>query len=186
VRYNRHSKLAGRHAFLSPSGYHWLGYSDERLVERFTTARASQRGTELHQFASDAIRLGIELPENGETLNTYVNDAIRYNMEPELSLYYSDNCFGHADALGFEGGLLRIHDLKTGTFPSSVKQLEVYAALFCLEYIVTPHEIDLELRIYQSDEVQSFSPFPETIVHIIDKIVRFDQMIEDLKGASQW
>ena len=186
MNFNSHSRLEGRHAFLSPSQYHWINYSEERLADRYSTARKAQRGTELHLFAHEAIRLGIKLPDDGSTISMYVNDAIGYKMQVEQPLYYSDNCFGHADTLAFRTALLRVHDLKTGDTPASAHQLEVYAALFCLEYIITPHEIDFELRIYQNNEVSSFVPFPETIVHIMDKIVLFDQRIEELKEVGAW
>jgi len=116
----------------------------------------------------------------------YVNDGIGYKMQVEQPLYYSDNCFGHADTLAFLQGKLRIHDLKTGVIPGSIQQLQVYAALFCLEYIITPHEIEIELRIYQNNDVACFEPYPETIVHIMDKIVLFDQRIEELKEVGTW
>ena len=186
MNFNSHSQLLGRHAFLSPSNYHWINYSEQRLAERYTTARAAQKGTELHAFAHEAIRLGIQLPAITETLNMYVNDAIMYHMQVEQALYFSDNCFGHADTLSFDHGLLRIHDLKTGVIPSSVQQLLVYAALFCLEYIISPHEIELELRIYQSNEVSCYDPYPESIVRIMDKIVLFDQRIEEIKEVGAW
>ena len=181
MRFTNHSHLAGRHSFLSPSNYHWIRYSDEQLQARYSSAQAARRGTELHQFASEAIRLGIYLPEEPLTINMYVNDALNFGMAPEQPLYYSENCFGHADAVGFQDGLLRIHDLKTGVTPGSPHQLEVYAALFCLEYIQTPFEIEFELRIYQNNEVQYYSPYPETIMHIMDKIMRFDQMINEMR-----
>lgn len=184
MNFNTHSKLEGKHAFLSPSNYHWINYSDERLVERYDTARQAAKGTELHNFAMKAIRLGIKLPEDGSTLSMYVNDAIGYKMAVEQPLYYSDNCFGHVDAICFRNGLLRIHDLKTGVTPASAHQLEVYAGLFCLEYIISPHEIDFELRIYQNNEVAAFTPFSETIVHRMDKIVKFDQLIEEMKEVA--
>jgi hypothetical protein len=76
---------------------------------------------------------------------------------------------------------LRIHHLKTGVVDGSEHQLEVYAALFCLEYIMTPHEIEIELRIYQSDEIRVFNPYPETIARIMEKIIMFDQAIEEMK-----
>lgn len=186
MNFNRHSQLEGRHAFLSPSQYHWLNYSEERLTERYTTARAAQRGTQLHMFAKEAILLGIRLPDDGSTLSMYVNDAIGYKMAVEQHLYYSDNCFGQADTIVFREYKLRIHDLKNGATPASPHQLEIYAALFCLEYIVSPHEIDVELRIYQNNDVACFEPYPETIVHIMDKIVLFDQKIEELKEVGRW
>lgn len=184
--FNRHSNLDGKHAFLSPSQYHWLNYSPEKLESRFVNAMAARRGTELHQFAHDAIRLGVRLPDDSTTLNAYVNDALGYKMSTEQPLFYSRNCFGTADAIAFRNSLLRVHDLKTGSIPGSHHQLEVYAALFCLEYVVSPMDIEFELRIYQTDEVRYFEPFPETIVHIMDKIIEFDQRLEQLREEEAW
>jgi Protein of unknown function (DUF2800) len=186
MNFNEHSDLAGKHAFLSPSNYHWINYSEEKLADRYVAARAAQKGTELHLFAHEAIRLGIKLPETEETLNLYVNDAIGYKMATEQPLFFSPNCYGHADCICFRDGLLRIHDLKTGHVDASFHQLEVYAALFCLEYIITPFEIEIELRIYQHDDIQITVPFPEAIARIMEKIVTFDQMIEELKLKGAW
>lgn len=140
-----------------------------------------QRGNELHAFAHEAIRLGIKLPRNTTTLNMYVNDAIGFRMSPEQILFYSQNCFGTADAIGFKKDLLRVHDLKTGTIPGSARQLEVYAALFCLEYRMNPFEIGVELRIYQSNEVQVYLADPDDLMHLMDKIIVFDRRIEEIK-----
>jgi hypothetical protein len=182
--FNEHSRLVGQHAFLSASGYHWINYEPEKLAERWLNAQAAQRGTELHAFACQAIRLGIRLPKTNRTLNAYVNDAIGYRMVPEQVLFYSPNCFGTPDTLGFEKNLLRVHDLKTGQIPGSMHQPEIYAAMFCLEYNYKPGEIGIELRIYQNDEVQVSNPDVDVIAHIMSKIIVFDQMIEDfqLKG----
>jgi hypothetical protein len=144
-------------------------------------AMAARRGTELHEFAHDAIRLGIKLPRSQKTLNMYVNDAIGYRMTPEQVLFYSRNSFGTADAISFRSGLLRIHDLKNGITPTSEHQLEIYAALFCLEYRMKPFEIEMELRIYQSDEVRVYEGDPDVITHIMDRIVVFDRRIEELR-----
>lgn len=182
--FNQHSELAGKHAFLSPSSYHWLNYDDQKLMARFVAARAAMRGTDLHAFAHEAIRLGVKLSRSNQSMSTYVNDALAYGMVTEQVLYYSDNCFGTADTIGFRRGKLRIHDLKTGISPTSEKQLEVYAALFCLEYGVNPFEIDAELRIYQRDEIRVFEPPPELIVSIMDKIVDSDHKIEMIKEAN--
>jgi hypothetical protein len=179
--FRQHSNIAGRHAFLSPSNYHWINYQPEDLDNRFVTSMAAQRGTELHAFAHQAIRLGVKLPQRRTTLNMYVNDAIGYRMTPEQPLFYSENCFGHADTISFKRNLLRVHDLKTGVTPASVHQLEVYAALFCLEYAFKPFDIEIELRIYQSDEVISYEADPNDIYHIIDKIVTFDKRINELR-----
>lgn len=180
--FNRHSLLEGRHAFLSASKYHWIRYSEEKLANSYETAKATQRGTELHEFAAEAIRLGIKLPNTKATLNAYVNDAIGYRMTPEQILVYSDNAFGTADAISYRKNKLRIHDLKTGVSPVSVEQLYIYNAFFCLEYGLKPFEIDTELRIYQNDDVGIFVPDPDEITHIMDRIVTFDALIENIKA----
>jgi hypothetical protein len=181
MNFTQHSNLAGRHAFLSASNYHWINYDEDKLDRVFWTNAAAQRGTELHALAHQLIRLGVRLPDTEKTLNQYVNDAIGFRMTSEQILYYSDNCYGTADTIGFRNNKLRIHDFKSGTTPASVHQLEVYAALFCLEYRFKPIEIDIELRIYQTDEVQIYLPDPDTIFHIIDKIRVFSKRIDYLK-----
>lgn len=181
--FNQHSGLVGKHAFLSPSSYHWLNYNDQQLEARFYTVMAARRGSDIHALAHEAIRLGIKLSKANQALSTYVNDAIGYRMNCEQILYYSDNCFGTADTICFRRNKLRIHDLKTGIVATSQKQLEVYAAIFCLEYEVSPFDIEIELRIYQRDEIRIFDPPPEVIGEIMQKIIDFDQQIEAIKEA---
>jgi hypothetical protein len=179
--FNKHLDLVGQHAFLSASKYHWINYEDDKLDRAFTASMAARRGTELHLFAHEAIRLGVKLPKSPKTLHLYVNDAIGYRMVPEQVLYYSENAFGTADTIAFRRNTLRIHDLKTGVTPCSVHQLEVYAALFCLEYRFKPFDISIELRIYQNNEVQVYDADPDTIVHIMDKIKSFDERIKIIR-----
>lgn len=181
MNFNEHGQLRGCHAFLSASKYHWINYDDEKLVTTYSNFLASQKGTKLHDFAAQCIELGQKLPKSKKTLNMYVNDAIGFHMTPEQVLYYSDNCFGTADAISFRNGLLRIHDLKTGVIPAHMEQLMVYAALFCLEYKMKPAEIGMELRIYQSDEIIVHEPEVDEIVPIIDKIISFDKLIQRIK-----
>lgn len=183
MRFNQHLEISGKHAFLSPSNYHWLNYDLDKLTARFYSARSAQRGTDLHNLAHEAIRLGIPLDESNAALATYVNDAIALGMACEQPLYYSENCFGTADTIRFWVELMRlqIHDLKNGITPTSPKQLEVYAGIFCLEYEADPFELEIELRIYQRDEVRVFFPAPETIQSIMDKIIRFDEHIRDIR-----
>lgn len=183
--FNRHLHLEGKHAYLSASKYHWIRYSEEKLIDNFLNMRAARRGTELHNLASELIRLGVKLPNNKQTLNHYVNDAIGYRMTPEQTLVYSDNAFGTADAIAFRKNKLRIHDLKTGITPASPEQLEIYAAFFCLEYGVKPFEIDIELRIYQNDECLIFDPDRDSIFHIMDRVVTFDKIIDNVKLETQ-
>jgi predicted RecB family nuclease len=183
--FNRHSELRDKHAFLSPSNYHWVNYTDEKLEARYTAAQASRRGTDLHNLAHEAIRLGVKLSKANKAIATYVNDGIGYKMSCEQPLYYSDNCFGHADTIAFRRAKLRIHDLKTGISPTKEKQLEVYAAIFCLEYGISPFDIEIELRIYQGEEVRVYEPYAETIANIMETIVDFDRQIEDMRNSDQ-
>ena len=184
MNFNRHSNLEGQHAFLGASKYHWINYSEDKVAEAYSKFLATQKGTVLHDFAARCISLGQKLPKSQKTLNMYVNDAIGYKMTPEQVLYYSENCFGTADAISFRNGLLRIHDLKTGEIPAHMEQLEIYAALFCLEYNVKPGDIEMELRLYQSDEILYNNPTAMDILPIMDKIITFDKVINKIKDSE--
>jgi hypothetical protein len=184
VRFNKHLHLRGEHAFLSPSSYHWINYTPNRLAERWTAAQASAYGVFQHEYAQNEINAG-RLSDHSGTLGMYINDCIRYRMVTEQVLFYSENCFGTADAISFRYRTLRIADLKTGIFKGSVHQLEVYAALFCLEYDVDPFKINIELRIYQDDEVIVYDADPEDIMFIMEKIQDFDKQINQLKREEE-
>ena len=181
MRFNDHSNLKDKHAFLSASKCSWLNYDEEKLITVYQNMMAKERGTRLHALAAECIALNQKLPRSNKTLNLYVNDAIGYRMTPEQILYYSDNCFGTADAIAFKNNFLRIHDLKTGVSKTHIEQLEVYAALFCLEYRFDPEKIDMELRIYQNDEVRVYQPAPEEIRSFINQIMRCDKALEKEK-----
>lgn len=184
MNWNVHSNLIGNHAFLGASKYHWINYDEQKLVDSYNSFLATQKGTELHEFAATCIKLGQKLPKSPKTLNAYVNDAVGYKMTPEQVLCYSENCFGTADAISFRDGKLRIHDLKTGAIPAHIEQLKIYAALFCLEYKKNPGKIDIELRIYQNDEVLVHNPSEEEIMIIMEKIVSFDQIIKNIRNKE--
>ena len=179
--FNKHSALEGQHAFLGASKYHWINYDDEKIATAYANHLATLKGTQLHEFAAQCIRLGQKLPRSEKTLNMYVNDAIGFKMIPEQILVYSENCFGTADAILFRNNFLRIHDLKTGVIPAHMEQLLIYASLFCLEYHVKPGEIEMELRIYQNNDVQIANPTAEDIVPIMDKIITADKIIKKIK-----
>lgn len=181
MNFKKHSNLEGQHAFLGASKYHWINYSENKVAESYSKALATLKGTRLHDFAAQCITLGQKLPKSKKTLNMYVNDAIGFKMTPEQVLYYSDNCFGTADSISFRNNTLRIHDLKTGLVPVHIEQLEIYAALFCLEYKIKPGDIDIELRIYQNDEILYHNPTAEDILPIMDKIIAFDKIIDKIK-----
>ena len=183
MQFNKHYNLEGQHAPFSPSQSSWLRYSDEQTVEFYENKKAADRGTRLHAWAKETIDLGIRQPRSKKTLYSYVNDAIGFDMSTEVVLYYSDRIFGTADSISFrknpETGrmILRIHDLKTGKKDVRMEQLEVYAALFCLEYGYKPIDIDMELRIYQNDEVLYHIPEPESINKVMNKIVHTEKIV---------
>lgn len=184
MNFNKHSAWDGRHAVLSASKHSWVHYDRDKMAETYIRWMASQRGTALHDLAERCIRLGVKLPQNESTLNMYVNDALHYHMTPEQILWYSRNCFGTADAIAFDDGLLRIHDLKTGIGKASMDQLLIYSALFCLEYEVNPNDIQIVLRIYQNDQIEEEHPDPRTILDIKAKIIDFDHLIEEIKAQE--
>ena len=180
MNFEKHLNLEGLHAPFSPSQSSWLRYDDDRALEVYANKKASEIGTKLHQWAKDTIDLGIKQPRSKKTLYAYVNDAIGFKMSTEVVLFYSRRFFGTADAISFRKGVLRIHDLKTGKIPAHMTQLEIYAALFCLEYKVKPGDIKMELRIYQNDEILYHNPTAEDIVPIMDKIVHLNKLLEKI------
>ena len=213
MNYNDHSKLEAKHAFLGARKNSWLKKDADQLLDAYARQYVTELGTALHDIARKHIKHRIKLTkaakrevmlslvedyhipeitiERGvdfegifENLIAYVNDSIGYRMVPEQILYYSDLCFGTADAISDLDSVLlkktlKIFDLKTGTTPVHVDQLLIYVALFCLEYNVRPGDLDIELRIYQTlkDEVECMHPTAEDIVPIMDKIVSMDKHI---------
>ncbi len=182
--FNKHSELGDNdHAFLSPSNYHWVNYDLEKLTTAFKKRKAKEEGIRFHAFAKEAILLGVKLPKTRTTLNLFVNDAIGFRMTPEQPIFYSYNAFGTADAISYDERKrkLRIHDLKTGETKASMTQLELYAAYFCLEYDINPHDIEIELRIYQYDDIQTHVPEPESIMELMEITVWADNHISSIK-----
>ena len=180
MNFVKHLNLEGLHAPFSPSQSSWLRYDDDKIMESYMNKKAAAMGPRLHAWVKETIDLGIKQPRSNKTLYAYVNDAIGFKMSTEVVLYYSDYFFGTADAICFRNGTLRIHDLKTGKTPVHMEQLEIYAALFCLEYKVKPGDIDMELRIYQNDKVLVHKPTAEDIVPIMDTIVHLNKVLEKI------
>lgn len=181
MRLRSHFDLEGRHATLSPSQYHWVNYSDDKMMRVYREKRNAARGDRLHAIAAALIRDRIRLPEEPKTLNLFVNESIGWRMNPEQPVFYSDWAFGTADALSFRNNLLRISDLKTGLHEAKVTQLEVYAAYFCLEYDFMPTELEIELRIYQNNDVRVYEGDPVEIMRIMDRAVTFTKMFIDYR-----
>ena len=185
--FNQHYKLEGQHAPFSASQSSWLRYDDDKAIEVYLNKQAAVVGTKLHEWAKNTIDLGIKQPRSKKTLYAYVNDAIGFKMSTEVVLYYSNRFFGTADAISFRDGMLRIHDLKTGKsgkIEDHIEQLEVYAALFCLEYKVKPGDINIELRVYKNDEVLYHNPTAEDILPIMDKIIHLNKLLEKIDNEE--
>ena len=178
--FTKHSNLEGLHAPFGASQSAWLRSDYEKLLAPSLNMKAKEKGTRLHAWAKETIELGIKQPRSKKTIYAYVNDAIGYKMDTEVVLFYSPRFFGTADSICFRNGTLRIHDLKTGVTKVHMEQLMIYAALFCLEYKIKPSDIEIELRIYQSDEVLYHNPTAESISSIMDRIVYLDKMLERL------
>lgn len=206
-----HKELEGTHAFLGASTYHWLNYTNDILVERYNKHFAQDVGTIMHEMASTLIKNRIKInkgdkhlidirmaenciPRNGYNPNyilnvlvPFVNDAIGFRMESEKVLFYDFLCYGTADVIQFYDiqKLLRIHDLKTGESKASFKQLIIYAALFCLEYNISPFDITTKLRLYQNitlteDEVNNLK---DQHIDILDDCLEYTadpQIIKDV------
>lgn len=206
-----HSKdiPAGAHSILSPSQYAWTNYdSKDKLFNMMCSKYTQEIGTLIHELAADLIKSRIKVnktearkmillwllknriprgivdPDKYVTnFCAYVNDAIGFDMTPEQPLRYSENAFGTADAIRFNPNKmhLRIHDYKSGVTKPCLRQLEVYAAYFCLEYNIKPKDLTFELRIYWQDEIIVGNPTAADIVPLMDKIVDFNNYITSLK-----
>ncbi|AVD99507.1 exonuclease [Streptomyces phage Bing] len=187
MEWHSHPRLEGSHAVLSPSNYHWLNDSEEKLLARLANAEAAARGTRLHDLAARNIADGITLAMDGRypVIARYVNDAIKYEMVPEQMLMYSMYCYGTTDAISFDAGemFLRIHDLKTGVSKASFDQLYVYAGLFCLEYDFKPFEVQGQLRIYQHEEPEYCDVDQGYLAWVYDRIRTINAIVESKMGA---
>ena len=187
MNFEKHSNLEGLHAPFSASQSSWLRYDDDKAIEVYLNKQAAVVGTKLHEWAKNTIDLGIKQLRSKKPLYAYVNDAIGFKMSTEVVLYYSNRFFGTADAISFRDGMLRIHDLKTGKsgkIEDHIEQLEVYAALFCLEYKVKPGDINIELRVYKNDEVLYHNPTAEDILPIMDKIIHLNKLLEKIDNEE--
>jgi hypothetical protein len=152
------------------------------LAFRYKTLRAAFEGIEQHRYAAICIEERIFQDDETTTLGLYINQCIQYKMSAEVVLFYSPNSFGTVDSIAYRHRRLRISDLKTGVSRTSEHQLEVYASLFCLEYEVDPFSLrDIELRIYQDGSVRQYLGDPYFIKGIMDKIVKFDGILNTLR-----
>jgi len=210
---NQHSELRGKHAAFGGSNWRWINYeADEDFIRSVTSAKATDVGTGIHNYAAMHIKHGlkignthdakndllcyllevehlpeyaIDIPRVFGNMRSYVNDCIGFHMTPEVILKYSDDVFGTADAISVIDNHLQIHDLKTGVLPAHMEQLMVYAALYCLEYRVKPKDIDIDLRIYQNDEIVMLKPESTDIQRIMEQAIKANKLALKLKGQAR-
>lgn len=182
MNFNTHYELQGRHATMSASQYRWINYDPEKMQTVWLNNKKKEEGTRLHAFASEAIQLKVKAAPLKKAINQFINDVIGFNMESEVVLCYSLNAFGTADAISFKDNILRIFDLKTGTSRASFSQLDVYAALFCLEYRKKPEKIEIVQRIYQGNGFTERLADPMEITRIMQQIKDFDKLIMELES----
>lgn len=179
MQFNKHSELEGHHATISASQYHWLGYTPEKMKAVFLNEKRKAEGTRLHAVASENIKLGIKVAPLKKAINQFINDAIGFKMHSEVVLFHSFNAFGTADAISFRDGELRIHDLKTGVSKPSFNQLNIYAALFCLEYDIDPNKINIVTRLYQGNGFTEQTPDGNEIIDVMNQIELMDITIKE-------
>lgn len=197
------------HAVLSPSKGSWINYDKDKMFSYLCSYYATTIGTLIHELAADLIKSKIKVTKNearkmiqlklltndvphfaidvGKYVNNfvaYVNDAISFDMDPEVKVEYSKYAFGTADALRFNDKKmqLRIHDYKSGITQPCLRQLEIYAAYFCLEKRIKPKDLQIELRIYWQEEIITGLPTAADIVPLMDKTIEMDKFIKSLKG----
>ena len=180
--FNNHNNLQGLHAPFGASKHAWLRYDDDKALLVFRNLKAAEMGTRLHEWAKTTIDLKIKQPRSKKTIYNYINDAIGFDMEAEVVLFYSEYFFGTADTISFRNNFLRIHDLKTGITPTSMEQVFIYVALFCLEYKINPLDIQIECRIYQNDDMLIANPTGEIILPIMDKIIHVNKILIENEG----
>lgn len=184
VRFEPRPDLEGRHALLSPSQYHWIRYDEDKFDRIYHTRLAAARGTAEHEFAAMAIKLGRRQPANKDSLNMFINDSIRWRLEPEVALYADEMFFGHADAAGYKKGVFRVSDYKSGETKTSMDQLKCYVALFCIQFDMSPFEFNAEMRIYQFNEIREELAEPHDIMIIIDRWKTFSKRAADIRREA--
>jgi len=120
-----------------------------------------------------------------ETVCDYINDAIGFRMTAEVIVAISDLMFGTSDAIIFNGKMLRVHDLKTGSTAAKIEQLLSYDAIFCYEYNINPFEIEHEVRIYQNGDILVSNPTGEIIQPIVDKLIVCEQIANEFEEVPE-
>ena len=203
VRYDE-GKIADRvrNQYRTPLGteIHDFAASQIELGHRYTSVREIKKEIETYIYAKYTfLSEDLKISEYGKKLliylkfvpkevlevtMCYINDGIRYGMNVEQGLKYSEFVYGHADTICFKNNILRIHDLKTGDGPAHIEQLKLYAALFCLEYVIKPSTIKIELSLYHWDEITQLEPDLEEIINLMDSIIKATNISQEVEKEN--
>ena len=153
-------------------------FDDIDILQHYGTPRRSGRypwgsGENPYQRTGDFISRVNKMKSEGKTESEIARELgiFNYQGQPSPSKLRSQISIAN----NYRRSLL------SGSIPAHEEQLYIYAALFCLEYDVPPEDIQIELRIYQNDDVLIFHPEPAVIRDIMDKGVAYDQLIEEIR-----
>jgi hypothetical protein len=123
---------------------------------------------------------------NGSHIDRYINDGIGYRMKTDVIVVATEYAYGEADTLSFRKEkpgdkveTLRVHDLKTGITPAKIRQLETYAAYFCIEYDIDPEDIRTIVQIYQNDQIIGGVTNPALIREIMTTTRKQDAIVRE-------
>ena len=191
-------KLVGKYRSSIGTEIHEWASAQIELCHKLTSVREIIKDVETHIYEKFFdIRYGLSdygtnllkslkyvQPEVYDNVKSYVNDCVGFKMQTEVLIDYTDNFFGTADAIKFDGHFLRVHDLKTGSSPAHIEQLLIYEALYLLKYKINPESVSSELRIYQNNEILAMAPTAEEIRPIMDRIVQFDILMTKFQGGT--
>lgn len=119
------------------------------------------------------------------TVKTYINDCITFKMETEVLVDFSDNFFGTADSVRFDGKRLLIFDLKTGTAAAKIEQPIIYACLYLLKYHLAPENVPVEVRLYQNNDILRATPDASELIPVMNKIIHFDKIMNEYAGGAK-
>ena len=180
--WNNHKELEGKHAFMGASNYHWTNYDDITFEARYYNQFSQVIGTAIHELAHDCIVSRTKLNKHDIHLielklyKAFVpKDAYDANLILENLIPFVNDAIGYYE----RDKILRIHDYKNGVTQADIRQLYIYAALFCLEYHVNPLTLNkIECRIYQNLEVLIDNPTGEVIQFYMDKIQNRTELIK--------
>lgn len=166
------------------------------LRHKYTSAKQIQTSIESFIFQKYFDEFEFDVKEDGkkllrelgylpkqvfDTVKEYITDGTKFRMTPEQPLEYSELFFGTVDCISASNDILRIHDLKTGSIPAHIEQLEIYAALYCLKFSIKPEELkEVELRIYQNGEILYHKPTGDDILAIMNFITYNDKELNKI------